>query len=807
MPTPPPTQPNRLTASSSPYLLQHAHNPVDWWPWGEEAFAEARKRNVPILLSVGYSTCYWCHVMERESFENDSIAALMNDRFVCIKLDREERPDVDDIYMTALVTMTGRGGWPMNVFLEPTTLKPFWCGTYFPPEPRMNIPAWPQVLDRLSAAWQHHRSEVVTQAERVAEAVTEHFSPNAGSQAQGAQRPPAIGQEQVREALTQLLKSFDRTDGGFGPAPKFPQPANLEFLLAVRPLASDDSTRDAIDEAVTRTLNKMACGGVFDQVGGGFHRYSVDANWLVPHFEKMLYDNAQLARVYSLASKLYGDPFYASIATRTCQYILREMTAPDGPFHAAQDAEVDGREGLNYLWTSNELRAVLHEPDSAFIERVYGLDQGLNFQDPHHPNTPSGNVLRLSDRPERLARSMNMPEPGFSQSLDSINHRLYAARRLRKQPRLDDKVLAAWNGLAIGALATTAASLESRVFLDAAWRAAEFLRTRMWNGTTLARSWRDARLGPNGVLEDYACVLAGLLDLISAARSLRSSASQEPVWIHWAEQIADSAHAQFTDNTGRYFDTRAGQPDLFVRTASTTDGAIPSGLSVMLHALLDLFKLTGNSEHLRRGHSLLRGMNQAVSDSPLSAVNTTRALVRVLTDPSLELIARELSSDAEQSPAESDTAFLPVEIYAGVDRITVTSDQPALLRLVVRVADGYHLIAAEPFDNLSGGRADPTPPLTPFRVAIARGTGVKAYADYPKGDLLRTIQSQHTNPPRADAPATPRAYQGTLEFDVALEREGEWTGQPFLVVTYQACTDTECQPVRTVELDVAIDRG
>src|ERR1043165_6403662 len=336
------TQPhtNRLAKETSPYLLQHAHNPVDWFPWGIEAFAEARKRGVPIFLSIGYSTCYWCHVMERECFESEEIAAQMNRGFLCIKVDREERPDLDDIYMAATQMTTGRGGWPMSVFLEPEKLRPFYCGTYFPPEPRGGMRSFPQILEAISGAWKNERDEVAQQSETLANAVREHLGT--------VESTVPVGLGHVSKAAQTLLRMLDRVHGGFGSAPKFPQPVFLEFLLDIREVAADEATRDATDQALRLTLDRMACGGMNDQIGGGFHRYSVDEKWLVPHFEKMLYDNAQLAAVYARAGTIYNDDFYRRTARRTIEYILKEMTQPSGAFSSAQDAEVDGREGGNY---------------------------------------------------------------------------------------------------------------------------------------------------------------------------------------------------------------------------------------------------------------------------------------------------------------------------------------------------------------------------------------------------------------------------------------------------------------------------
>jgi uncharacterized protein len=772
-------KPNRLVHQTSPYLLQHAHNPVDWWPWCDEAFEEARRRNVPVFLSIGYSTCYWCHVMERESFENDDIAAQLNRDFVPIKVDREERPDVDEVNMAATVKMTGRGGWPMSVFLEPTQRRPFWCGTYFPPTPARGMPSFPQILASLAKAWQDQRDAIEQQSEEVAQAVREHLA---------AQRPPAqLGQEQVALAVQALLKIFDRTNGGFGTAPKFPQPVFLEFLLDARERAGDDSTADAIDQALRRTLDKMACGGIHDHVGGGFHRYAVDAYWLVPHFEKMLYDNAQLARVYARAARWFGDPFYEQVARNTLAYVQREMTHKDGGFFSAQDAEVDGREGLNYLWTPQEIRAALTDDpgDADFALHVYGLDQGPNFKDPHHPDEPARNVLRLEDRPERLAPRFNIPPETFNERLASINQRLYAARQTRKQPRLDDKVLAAWNGLMIGAFASAAREFEDPKLLVPAQKATDFILSRMTDSAgeggerRLLRSWREGKATTPAFLEDHSFLIHGLLEL---RRADPTSASH----LERAQALLGLAQAAFFDQTGAMYDTRDNATDLFVRTRSTHDGATPAGISVMLHDLLDLAELAGNAAHRTEALQSVITISSAISENPVGTINSTRALLRLLlTDDGGGATARLGAVPAAPPPQRSAADLLPVEIYASLDRVSVAEDKPAELSLIIKIQTGYHVPAANPGDS-QAARA----PI-PFRVGIVNGAGVVAYADYPRGQ------------PYGDPPID--AYQGQFELPIALEREGNWSGRPLLSVTYQACTDTECLAPVTVELDIAID--
>jgi uncharacterized protein YyaL (SSP411 family) len=773
---------NRLIHETSPYLLQHAHNPVDWWPWCDEAFEEARRRNVPVFLSIGYSTCYWCHVMERESFESEEIAALMNQHFVPIKVDREERPDVDDVYMAATVIMTGRGGWPMSVFLEPDKRRPFWCGTYFPATPRdgMQMPTFPQVLESLSKAYREQKDAVGQQSEELAKAVREHLA--------GQQATAQLSHEQVADSVSALLKIFDRAEGGFGQAPKFPQPVFLEFLLDARARAADEATGEAIDFALRRTLDKMACGGIRDHVGGGFHRYSVDGRWLVPHFEKMLYDNAQLARVYARAAHWYSDAWYAQVARETLAYVQREMTDPRGGFYSAQDAEVDGREGLNYLWTPEELRAALgeHAADAELAIKVYGLDRGPNFQDPHHPTEPARNVLRLEDRPDRMAAKFDLSADDFKAKLRAINEKLYAARMQRKQPRLDDKVLAAWNGLMIGAFALAARELKAPELLEPAEKAAAFALSTMIQSTSgerrLLRSFRAGVAKTPAFLEDHSFLMHGLLEL---SRSVE--APQKERYLAQAKDLLGLVEGGFADeSSGGSYDMRESAQDLFVRTRTTHDGATPAGVSVMLHDLLDLAELTGDKAYSERALKALISISGPVAENPTGAINSTRALLRFLVTG--KDVAQALHSVGKAPPKRSGApTFLPVEIYASVDRVTVSSNKPAEVTLVIKIADGYHVPAADPGDG------DAARSLVPFRVGIINGTGIAAFAGYPEGELYGEDRI--------------RVYKGTFELPVALEAQGPIAGRPLISVMYQACTETECLAPVTVELDIAIDNG
>jgi len=781
---------NRLATSSSPYLLQHAENPVDWWPWGMEAISEARRRGVPIFLSAGYSTCYWCHVMERESFEDGPTARVMNERFVCVKVDREEHPEVDQVYMTALHVLTGHGGWPMNMFVEPEGLKPFWGGTYFPKSPRHNLPSFVQVLEGMAGAWATRREEVLKQAGAVAESVAEHLSAGAA--------PVPVGRPHAAMAIRTLLTIADPVHGGFGGAPKFPQAVYLEMLLDARERvgASADSGaagRAAIDAVLRRALDGMSLGGVHDHVGGGFHRYSVDASWTVPHFEKMLYDQAQMLSVYARASGAFGDAWYGRVARRIAAYVLREMTDREGAFFTAQDAEVDGREGLNYLWSTAEMAAALGEDEARFAAEVFAVSRGPNFQDPHHPSKPgevARNVLRLDERPEAAASRLGVGVEALVHRLDRVSEAMLAARAKRKQPRLDDKVLTSWNGLMIGALARAGQALAEPFMIAAAERAARAVlaRHRPRAGALLHAS----RLGTGGVagtLEDYAMLAGGLLASAEAAPDSAEDLAAR------ADELLDEAAGLFGDGRSGYMDTQAGRPDLFVRARATYDGAMPSAASAMTHALLDRAERTGLEPHLRAAASAVAATSAAVAESPISAVNSTRAVLRMLAldEPMLVQALGPVREDAGGAATAGGPA---VTIWASEDEVAVGPDEPASLLVRLEIAPGYHLTAP------GGSRAAGS--TRAVEVSVAGGSGVVAYADYPVGEPLAPEEDSASG--GAGEAESHRVYRGVVEMEVALERVGAWSGEPRLVVTYQPCTDRSCgEPVSHV-LDVRVGR-
>ncbi|MFZ0088973.1 MAG: thioredoxin domain-containing protein [Solirubrobacteraceae bacterium] len=561
---------NRLARQTSPYLLQHAENPVDWYPWGEEALTRARDEDRPLLVSVGYSACHWCHVMERESFEDPAIAALMNERFVCIKVDREERPDIDAVCMEACQAMTGQGGWPLNAFLTPEQ-APFYAGTYFPPEPRHGMPSWQAVLTAVAEAWDDRRDEVREQGAQVLQSL------GGASRLRASDAP--ITAAVLEQAIAGVGRIYDPANGGFGRAPKFPQASLIEFLLA----------RGERDMSLA-TLRAMATGGIYDQVGGGFSRYAVDATWTVPHFEKMLYDNALLARAYLHGWQVSGDALLRGVCEGTLDWALREMRGPEGGFSSALDADSEGVEGQFYVWTVAELRAAL--ADDALADEAlafFGATEHGNFEG-------SANVLEgRGPVPERLAE---------------IRCALYGVRAERVRPGLDDKRLTSWNALMISALAQSGAALERPDYIAAAVACAAFLlRDVRDRDGRLLRTWKDGRAHIDGYLEDHAYLLEALLTLYEA--------TFDPRWYHEARAIADTMIARFADSEhGGFYTTAVDHAEGFARRKDLDDSPTPAGGSAAAFGLLRLARLSGDYEYERRALGVLRVLAPIVGEHP-----------------------------------------------------------------------------------------------------------------------------------------------------------------------------------------------
>jgi uncharacterized protein YyaL (SSP411 family) len=580
--------PNRLSRETSPYLLQHADNPVDWYPWGEEAFARAQRADRPVLLSIGYSACHWCHVMEHESFENPEIADLMNREFVCIKVDREERPDLDAIYMQAVQAMTGRGGWPMTVFLTPEGV-PFYGGTYFPPADRQGMPGFPRVLRAVAEAYRSRHDEVVRSGTDLVERLRSNLQLGPGS--------GALDRSLLDEAITALSSQVDFQNGGFGGAPKFPQPMALEFLLRSFHRTGDPRVRAIAETA----LRRMAEGGVYDQLGGGFHRYSTDAAWQIPHFEKMLYDNAQLSRVYLSAYQVTGDELYRRIAEETFAYVLREMTGPEGGFYSTQDADSEGEEGKFFAWTQQEILNALGERDGELFCARYGVHAAGNFE--------GKNVLHIARSVEDSATAAGVDVREAADVLERARQTLFALREKRVRPGLDDKVITAWNVLMLRAFAEAARVLDRDDFRQAAEANAAFLHRELWRDGRLLRTWRSGQAKGPAYLEDYACLLNGLLSLYEATFDVR--------WFAWARELASIAREQFADQTGvGFFDTPADAETLVLRPKEFYDNAMPSGNSALCEGLLRLGAFTGDPDEDGPARALLEKLLPAAARYP-----------------------------------------------------------------------------------------------------------------------------------------------------------------------------------------------
>ena len=580
---------NGLIHSKSPYLLQHAHNPVDWHPWTSEALEKAMREDKPIFLSIGYSACHWCHVMERESFENKEIAELMNKYFVSIKVDREERPDLDEVYMTAVQMMTGQGGWPLSVFLTPD-LKPFFGGTYWPPEDRYGRAGFKRVLTAVAQAYRNDREKIVSASRRISEALNETAVPAAGT-------GKPLSDDLIKETVKELASAFDPRWGGFGGAPKFPSAPSIHLLLRHYRRTGE---KNALNMAVL-TLDQMARGGMYDHLGGGFHRYSVDERWLVPHFEKMLYDNAQLATLYAEACKVTGRAMYARVVRETLDYVLREMTGEEGGFFSTQDADSEGVEGTFYVWTPKEIDAELGEEDGALFRKYYGVTEQGNFE--------GKNILHLSAGQEEFATGERLNPKTFPRKMDSLKRKLFKARLERARPATDDKILTDWNGLMITAFARGYRLLDDERYKRAAVRATGFLLKRMYKDGRLLHAHRGGASHIDANLADYAFLAQALLDVYEATFDVR--------WVTEARALAEKMIVLFQDaRSGAFFSTPADRKDIIARRISAFDGSIPSANAVAAHVLLKLGDLTGTEALREKGRETIRVFAPSAERAP-----------------------------------------------------------------------------------------------------------------------------------------------------------------------------------------------
>lgn len=663
---------NRLARETSPYLLQHQHNPVDWHPWGPEAFDAARQQNKPIFLSVGYSTCYWCHVMERESFENEAIAKEMNQRFINIKVDREERPDVDQLYMTAVQVLTRHGGWPMSVFLLPD-LRPFYGGTYFPPTDSHGRPGFVTILRAIEDAYHNRKADVEKSAAQLHDILTQLARP------QSAARPIRIDTEFLHELIQRSAADYDPEHGGFGAAPKFPRETVLELLLT-----SEQSRDPARSTPVLHALDAMANGGIRDHLGGGFHRYSTDAQWLVPHFEIMLYDNAMLGWCYIEAYRQTENLRYARVARGIFDFVLREMTSPDGAFYTALDAEVDAKEGGSYLWTRQEIDQVLGSEDAALFCRVYGLDAGPNFADPHHGSgVPDQNVLYLP----------NGPELEDDPRIVECRRKLYEARRRRKQPLLDTKILTSWNALMIRALAYGGRILQEKRYLEAAERAAGFLlREHQLEEGSLIRTSRDGVRKHAAFLDDYAFLCQAMLAL--------HDAGADADWREQARALSKVMLRKFWDEAdGGFFYSDEDAKDLIVRQKVGTDSPLPAGNAVAAKVMLALDE-----------RDIARGTIEVFARQLQQQAESMSAMV----EAAMLYVKRYGALEVEPSRQDAqDRPLSPVELAQRVVAVGTSWRNASQLEVRLSILKRYHINSSRPRQGMiptelrvSGGEVD-----------------------------------------------------------------------------------------------------
>lgn len=622
---------NRLALEKSPYLLQHAENPVDWYPWGNEAFEKARNEKKPVFLSIGYSTCHWCHVMEKESFEDPEVAGLMNEAFVSIKVDREERPDLDSIYMTAAQVMTGSGGWPLNMILTPEK-KPFYAGTYIPKESRFGMIGMLELVPRIREVWLKRRDEVYISANQITSAL---------KQTPRGERDEGLDEAVLKTVYQELLQRFDEDNGGFSRAPKFPTPHNILFLLRYWRRTGDENALNMAE----KTLRKMRLGGIYDQIGYRFHRYSTDPKWLVPHFEKMLYDQAMLAMAYIEAFQATGKAEYESTAQEIFTYVLREMTAPEGGFYSGEDADSEGKEGKFYLWTEGEIRRILGKEEADLIVKVFNIERYGNFPEQGTEVRTGENILHLRKTFADLASELDMPERELLKRLDDAREELFAGRERRIHPQKDDKVLADWNGLMIAAFAKGARIFERAEYAEAAKKATDFILKNMQrpDGRLLHR-YRDGDAAISAYLDDHAFLIWGLLELYETVFDAR--------YIQAASEINTDLLKHFWDDKGGgfYFTPDDGE-DHIVRKKEIYDGAVPSGNSVAMLNLLRLGRITANPGLEDRAAEIGRAFSTEVRKSP-SAYTQLMVALDFVEGPSYEVVI------AGNSNAEDTIAML-----------------------------------------------------------------------------------------------------------------------------------------------------
>ena len=776
---------NALIGETSPYLLLHAHNPVDWYPWGPEALDRAKAENKPIFLSVGYSTCYWCHVMERKVFSDPEIANLMNTLFINIKVDREERPDIDEIYMTATQIMTGSGGWPNSVFLTPDLL-PFFGGTYFPPEDSRGRPGFPRVLNALHEVWTTRQTEVIAQAQKITEVIIQ-----ATAAAPASLEETSVDRKLISAAVKALQSRYDATYGGFGGAPKFPSPTNLEFLLGEYQHEPSKSTL----EMVTNTLDKMAHGGMYDQIGGGFHRYSVDAKWLVPHFEKMLYDNALLAKVYLQTYQLTKNPLYRRVAEEIFRFVSREMTSAEGGFYSALDAEVDAEEGKSYVWTKEQIQEVLGKKDAKLSIQVYGVDKGPNFEG-------GTNILYLPFPTSSIAKSLKKSEDELHSQLEPLKTKLLAARNQRKQPLLDTKVITSWNGLMIDAFAYGYEVLGEKRYRDVAEKAAQFnLKHLRAADGQLMRTYRDGIAKYNGYLDDYAFLVRGLLGL--------HQATGEETWLDEAKSLTDTMNQLFWDNkNGGFYFTLANQEHLVVRTKNPYDSALPSGNAVAVNNLLTIAQLIDEKDYLDKAEKTLQNFAGMMGQSPGAFMHMLFATNRYLSTDWTKI--RATHQDRSNQFGLNTEGLNEINLFGLPKGPVDLPSEDELLTLAISIPSTGDIVPGNAFDvevkiELAEGwhiNANPSSwdLLIPTTVSIGPDASVEILSvTYPEG-----------KPFHADWRDTPISiYEGDVIIEMKLKlKPGETIEKAFplkISVRYQACDAHRCLPPSTATIPLWVN--
>ncbi|UCF81673.1 MAG: DUF255 domain-containing protein [Acidobacteriota bacterium] len=765
-------KPNHLIHEKSPYLLQHAYNPVDWHPWGEEAFEKARKEDKPVFLSVGYSACHWCHVMERESFENEEVAKILNEHFVSVKVDREERPDVDNLYMAAVQMMTRSGGWPMTVVMTPDG-KPFFGGTYFPPDDRAGRRGFKSIMLELAEAWRNNRDEVAAVAERTAAALKQRLTPDeSGADEGGEMRGEAVlDSTLVGDIVDGLARRFDPRNGGFGSRPKFPPHNFFPVLFSEYRRTREKETL----EMATLTLDAMALGGIHDHLGGGFHRYSTDSHWLVPHFEKMLYDNAQLLRAYAEGWSVTKNGRYRGAARGIVAWLDREMTHEEGGFYSTLDADSEGEEGKYYVWDYDEILKILGEEEGKFFAKIYNAEPAGNFREEAAGEDTGRNILHLTEGPDEAAARLGTEPKELEARLAEAREKLLERRATRVRPALDDKVLASWNALMIGALAHAGKTFDEPGYVERAERAARFVLKRMRTKEgRLLHSFREGEGKIPAFLEDYAYLADAFVTL--------HEATGKDAWLGEAKALADQMVQHFLDEkSGGFFFTADDQESLLVRLKDPYDSAVPSPNGVAAQAFLRLHRATNDARYLEHGRGTLAAFAGTLSQMPQALTTLVMALPLL---PEGKLPAKAEPAE-EESPVEASASVSPGEARPGQK-----------VELVVRldIAEKWHVNARKPREEY----------LIPTEVRVENlPEGLKAgEVDYPKEKLVKLGFS--------DAPLA--VYDGRTEISVPLTVAKDAQPGPRTLtakVRFQACDDSRCLPPeeRTVSATLEIADG